>query len=100
MHEVQNLGAVQTYIKRYLYVNAFEIVEQDAIDKSQPESRQKTEPTKRVRPFDQSAVGRVQKKNIDQDDDPDTMKKRTERNLLLLLVMKNCQRSRQQNTKN
>lgn len=34
MHEVQNLGAVQTYIKRYLYVNAFEIVESDAVDRS------------------------------------------------------------------
>ena len=33
MHDVQNLGAVQTYLRRYLYVNAFEIVEHDAIDK-------------------------------------------------------------------
>ena len=33
-HEVQNLGAVQTYIKRYLYQNAFEIVESDALDKT------------------------------------------------------------------
>jgi len=31
-HEVQNLGAVQTYIKRYLYQNAFEIVEHDSLD--------------------------------------------------------------------
>lgn len=31
-HEVQNLGAVQTYIKRYLYQNAFEIVESDALN--------------------------------------------------------------------
>jgi len=31
-HAVQNLGAVQTYIKRYLYQNAFEIVEADALD--------------------------------------------------------------------
>ena len=28
-HNVQNLGAVQTYLRRYLWVNAFEIVEQD-----------------------------------------------------------------------
>lgn len=33
MHDVQNLGAVQTYLRRYLYVSAFEIVEHDAIDK-------------------------------------------------------------------
>lgn len=32
MHEVQNMGAVQTYIRRYLYTNAFEIAESDAID--------------------------------------------------------------------
>ena len=31
-HEVQNLGAVETYIKRYLYQNCFEIVENDALD--------------------------------------------------------------------
>lgn len=31
-HDVQNLGAVQTYLRRYLYVAAFEIVEHDAID--------------------------------------------------------------------
>jgi hypothetical protein len=31
-HEVQNLGAVQSYLRRYLWVNAFEIVEHDALD--------------------------------------------------------------------
>jgi len=31
-HDVQNLGAVQTYLRRYLWVNAFEIVENDAIE--------------------------------------------------------------------
>lgn len=33
-HEVQNLGAVETYIKRYLYQNAFEIVESDSLNKT------------------------------------------------------------------
>lgn len=42
MHDVQNLGAVQTYLRRYLYVNAFEIVEHDAID-----NKPTTEPPKR-----------------------------------------------------
>lgn len=42
-HEVQNLGAVETYTRRYLYQTAYEIVEADALDatfnpKSQPES--------------------------------------------------------------
>lgn len=31
-HEVQNLGAVQTYIRRYLWVTALEIVENDVLD--------------------------------------------------------------------
>lgn len=35
-HEVQNLGAVQTYLRRYLWVAALEIVEHDAIDSSKP----------------------------------------------------------------
>ena len=34
MHDVQNLGAVQTYLRRYLYVNAFEIVDSDPLDKT------------------------------------------------------------------
>jgi hypothetical protein len=33
---VQNLGAVQTYIRRYLWVAALEIVEHDALDSSKP----------------------------------------------------------------
>lgn len=31
-HPVQNLGAVQTYVRRYLWVTAMEIVEHDALD--------------------------------------------------------------------
>lgn len=31
-HPVQNLGAVQTYLRRYLWVAAMEIVEHDALD--------------------------------------------------------------------
>ena len=31
-HDVQNLGAVQSYLRRYLYMNAFEIVEADVLD--------------------------------------------------------------------
>ena len=33
-HPIQNLGAVQTYIRRYLWMTALEIVEHDAIDAS------------------------------------------------------------------
>ena len=31
-HDVQNLGAVQTYLRRYLWTNAFELVEHDSLD--------------------------------------------------------------------
>jgi len=34
MHAVQNLGAVITYLRRYLYVTAFDIVEADQVDAS------------------------------------------------------------------
>lgn len=33
-HEVQNLGAVETYLRRYLYQTAFEIVEADFVENS------------------------------------------------------------------
>ena len=33
-HEVQNIGAVETYQRRYLWVAALEIVEHDAVDAS------------------------------------------------------------------
>jgi hypothetical protein len=36
MHAVQNLGAVETYIRRYLWVAALEIVEHDALDSTKP----------------------------------------------------------------
>lgn len=32
VHEIQNLGAVETYQRRYLYMVAFEIVEADVLD--------------------------------------------------------------------
>ena len=45
-HDVQNLGAVQTYLRRYLWVNAFEIVESDGLDattgKDEPKGTSKT----------------------------------------------------------
>lgn len=34
-HPIQNLGAVETYQRRYLYMTAFEVVEADALDASQ-----------------------------------------------------------------
>ena len=42
-HEVQNLGAVETYIKRYLYQNCFEISEPDGLNAThnKPDTKQK-----------------------------------------------------------
>jgi hypothetical protein len=45
-HDVQNLGAVQTYLRRYLWTNAFEIVEHDALDATTGD----VEPVKKVEP--------------------------------------------------
>ena len=39
-HEVQNIGAVETYQRRYLWVTAMEIVEHDALDAAEPVSSQ------------------------------------------------------------
>ena len=35
-HDVQNLGAVQTYLRRYLWTAALEIIEHDALDAAPP----------------------------------------------------------------
>lgn len=40
-HPIQNLGAVETYTRRYLWVAALEIVEHDAVDSSQPTEEKK-----------------------------------------------------------
>jgi hypothetical protein len=36
-HDVQNIGATQTYMRRYLYVMAFEIAEHDTVETSEKE---------------------------------------------------------------
>ena len=43
-HPIQNLGAVISYIRRYLYVSALEICEHDAIDSSAPLKEEKQAP--------------------------------------------------------
>jgi hypothetical protein len=43
-HPIQNLGAVISYIRRYLYVSALEICEHDAIDASAPLKEEKQAP--------------------------------------------------------
>ena len=55
-HEVQNLGAVLTYTRRYLWTTAFEIVEHDALDlttgsvEEKPKAAPKAEPKEKPAP--------------------------------------------------
>ena len=54
-HEVQNLGAVQTYIRRYLYTNMFDIVDRDVLDGTITEEplnkeKQKPDPVDAIKP--------------------------------------------------
>lgn len=51
-HPVQNLGAVETYQRRYLWVTAMEILEHDALDSSRPkdEDESKTQ-SKTLAPY-------------------------------------------------
>lgn len=59
-HDIQNLGAVETYQRRYLYMAAFEIVESDFFDATQgkdtkTEPKPKKEPKKTLMSEDMSA---------------------------------------------
>lgn len=49
-HEVQNLGAVQTYLRRYLWMTALEIVEHDPLDASTGDATKTVEKPKAVVP--------------------------------------------------
>lgn len=46
-HPIQNLGAVQTYSRRYLYLAALEIVEHDAVDSAKPVSKEGATPAEK-----------------------------------------------------
>jgi hypothetical protein len=47
-HEVQNLGAVQTYLRRYLYIALMEMLEHDACDASNGVDKTPPKPTKKT----------------------------------------------------
>ena len=69
-HDVQNLGAVQTYLRRYLYVNALEIVEHDPLDATTGNDTQKTpaeanEATKQTPKVKRGAAGTPAKKEAE-----------------------------------
>lgn len=60
--EIQNLGAIQTYQRRYLYLTALEIVEDDLVDSIPPEKteQKKQESQKRYNESTQQNVNSTQ----------------------------------------
>lgn len=64
--EIQNLGAIQTYQRRYLYLTALEIVEDDLVDSIPPEKteQKKQESQKRYNESTQQNVNPTQDKSI------------------------------------
>lgn len=79
-HNIQNLGAIQTYLRRYMWMAAFEIVEHDALDavtgaevkapkpKAEPKPEPKPEP--KVEAKDR-IVGKEGEWQIDAPPEPD-----------------------------
>lgn len=59
--EIQNLGAIQTYQRRYLYLTALEIVEDDLVDSIPPEKteQKKQESQKRYNESTQQNVSSI-----------------------------------------
>jgi len=49
-HDVQNMGAVITYLRRYLWTNAFEIVEHDALDAVMGKDEPAKKPEPKIEP--------------------------------------------------
>lgn len=64
--EIQNLGAIQTYQRRYLYLTALEIVEDDLVDSIPPEKteQKKQESQRRYNESIQQNVNSTQDKSI------------------------------------
>lgn len=62
-HDVQNLGAVQTYLRRYLYMTAFDIVECDQLDKTQGKEAKKGS---KENPIDPVTEGTIPEKLTDE----------------------------------
>ena len=60
-HEVQNLGAVQTYLKRYLYINAFEISEHDTLDSTTMKKTDDKINEAQLKRFHALAKGKIEK---------------------------------------
>lgn len=65
-HEVQNLGAVQTYEKRYLYMHAFDVAESDVLDGTVDTGKNKSQkPAANPAPMQKETPKPQQKKPAD-----------------------------------
>lgn len=64
-HPVQNLGAVETYQRRYLYMAAFEIVEHDALDATAAPEPPKPAPRKASPPTTAAPAPKQEEKPVD-----------------------------------
>lgn len=58
-HPIQNLGAVETYQRRYLWMTAMEIVEHDAIDASEPSKPTKAPEPVKIEKVTPAATGKA-----------------------------------------
>ena len=67
--EIQNLGAIQTYQRRYLYLTALEIVEDDLVDSIPPEKtdQKKQESRKHYNESTQQNVNSIPREQYHQD---------------------------------
>ena len=67
--EIQNLGAIQTYQRRYLYLTALEIVEDDLVDSITPEKteQKKQESQKRYNESTQRNVSSIPREQYHQE---------------------------------
>jgi len=75
MHDVQNLGAVQTYLRRYSYVNAFEIVEHDPLDRTArktEEPKTASQPASKPNKITTDQYRVLQEACLDKDNKPDS----------------------------
>ena len=64
---IQKLGAVETYVRRYLYMLELDIIEGDAIDETSGKDEAPAQPKKNNRPASPEKREEVKKELIDQD---------------------------------
>lgn len=63
--KIQALGGVHTYMKRYLYLNALEIVENDMLDANAGNIEEKSKPKKQKEEFIPDVIKKQEKDDIE-----------------------------------